>query len=414
MRRITSAHVGRSVAIAGLVGALVAGVVPAAHASEPAPAPAAETTETGDGAAQAASVSGDITVGHARNQATGDVLGLGYEQVIRFDGPDVIITEPVTRGGAELRRFPAYASSSWPDWRGAWSPFTGQTDLVWYVKHEASRIAVLGDDVYVSRLVQVDGVWGAMIRKYSTDGVVQSKRWISGAAVTALDGYEYGGREYLAVGLSEYGVRVLRADEFGLPGFRDVHTDWIGHRKTMYANHSDIVTAVRLGTDAAGRLVLISGRLTFGNHAIVATDLRAAEPEGAESSLLWQHNELGSPRSLLQYDERWEFPDLIASGPLGTDGRPLVAVSWPRTGRVSVVDAETGTEWLSRSASTGAHALRFFEGGDGTGYLLIVRDAAGGVESFEIGTRTDQGDWLTVREGAKTDLPAALAELAGS
>lgn len=240
MRRITTALIGRSAFIAGLVGALVAGVFPAtAHAS-------ASTAVAGVDAEQAAPAPRDITVGNARNRVTGDVLGLGYEQVIRFDGPDVIITEPAAKGGAELRRFPAGASSSWPEWDDDGIPFTGQNDLVWFVRHEASRIAVLGDDVYVSRLLKPNGVWGAEVAKYTTDGVQQT------------------------------------------------------------------------------------------------------------------------------------------------------------------------TRWDSRSASTGAHALRFLEGGDGTGYLLIVRDAANGVESFEIGTRSDQGDWVTVSQGSKADLPAALAGLEGS
>lgn len=355
------------------------------------------------------------TVGAARNQATGDVLGRGYEQVVRIEGSRVVIADPVTHGGAVLREFEAGLDRAWPTrdvGDGSRRPvFYGQESLADVVHHDASRIAVHDDRVYVSRL-RVDAKTGradgSQVLVYSAEGELLDERsFPDEIAVSALAVHEHDGQPYLAIGLSQHGVRVARADESGLPDFRAVHEDWTGRQIWYSAPRRDQVTVVELATDTAGRLLLIAGNITYNNPAVVATDLRVDEAGVWTTRFLWKNND----RGVLDYDRNWQFPDLIDVGALGSGGRQLVAIAWPWLGRVSFLDLATGTDWTWVDGPAGAHAVRFFEGRDGIGYVAIARDGANGTESYVIATANERNEWVTVREGAKDDLPAAIAEL---
>lgn len=355
------------------------------------------------------------TVGSARNHAVGDVLGRGYEQVVRIEGTRVVIAEPVTRGGAVLREFEAGLDRTWPTrdaGDGTRRPvFTGQESLADVVHHDASRIAVHDDRVYVSRLLvdaKTGRADGSKVEVYSVDGELLDERsFPDEIAVSALDVHEHDGQPYLAIGLSQHGVRVARADERGLPDFRAVHEDWTGRQIWYSAPRRDQVTVVELVTDADGRLLLIAGTITYDNPAVVATDLRVDEPGVWTTRFLWKNND----RGVFDYDLNWQFPDLIDVGALGSGGRQLVAIAWPWLGRVSFLDLATGADWTWVDGPAGAHAVRFFTGADGTGYVAIARDGAHQTESYVIATANERNEWATVREGAKDDLPQAMAEL---
>lgn len=398
---------------AGLVVALVGAVAPTGHA-EPG-ADRAEIDSVAEADVGAGRVTG-VTVGSARNQATGDVLGLGYEQVIRIEGSTVVVAEPTYRGGAVLRQFEARVNTTWLKWRTPLGydsqPYYGQYNLEDIVKHQASRIAVLGGDIFVSRLYEsryINGGprWDTIVEKYDVDGTLQTERIYEAHAITALDAYEFQGQGYLAMGLNKDGVRIAKADAPGLPDYRAVHEDWTGREFAFQGPKRDQVTVVKLGTDGTGRLMLIAGKITYGHPAIVATDLRAGTPGGGAGVYMWTNNE----RPFDAPDLNWQFPDLVDFGALDPSGRPAIAISWPSLGRVSFLDAASGADWTWVDRGVGAHAIRFFTDRDGKGFVAIARDSQNGSESYTISAASSRGELVTVREGRKDDLPKVLAEL---
>lgn len=405
-------YVMRSLLAAGLIVVSAGAAAPAVHAE-----PALDQAETDMVAeARAADRTVGATVGSARNQATGDVLGLGYEQVVRIEGSTVVVAEPAYLGGAVLRRFEAGLNTTWLKWRTPLGyderPYYGQQNLEDVVKHQASRIAVLGGDIFVSRLYEsryFNGGprWDTIVEKYNADGALQTGRIYEAHAITALDAYEFEGQGYLAMGLNRDGVRVAKADEPGLPDFRAVHEDWTGREFFFQGPKRDQVTVVKLGTDGAGRLMLIAGKITYGHPALVATDLRAGTPGGGAGAHMWTNNE----RPFANPDLNWQFPDLVDFGPLDPSGRPVVAISWPSLGRVSFLDAATGADWTWVDRGVGAHAIRFFTDRNGNALVAIARDSKNGSESYAISAANSRGEFVTLREGPKDDLPRVLAEL---
>lgn len=401
MRKVALSAMG-----AGLIVALIGAIAPAGHAEENAEAPPIETSADAD---LSAGRTTGVTIGSARNQATGDVLGLGYEQVIRIEGTAVVIAEPTYRGGARLQRFDAKLSQAWPNSLS----YYGQKNLEDVVRHAPSRIAVLGTDIYVSRLFEfkADGQsrWDSVVSKYRADGTFQTSREFQNHAITALDAYRLDGREYLAIGLNRHGVRVAYADRPNLPDFRAVHEDWTGWERGDYNQdfERDQATVVKLGVDHTGRLMLIAGKITYAHPAVVATDLRV----GVDGVWAGEHMWTNNLRSKTDYNRHWLFPDLVDFGSLDPSGRPVVAIAWPRIGRVSFLDAATGADWTWIDRGAGAHAIRFFTDRDGNGLIAIARDSHNGSESYVIGTASSRGEFVVLREGRKDDLPEVLAEL---
>jgi hypothetical protein len=420
MRRVGFTAIAGAVMIGALggVAASPAWAVTATHGDQ---AIATATLE-----AAAAQGSG-ITVGAAGNQATGDVLGLGYEQVVRIDGSAVVIAEPQTRGGAELRRFEAELDVAWP----RQDPADPQSRALYYgggnladvVKHEASRITVLGDRIFVSRLLTEGSApraaAGSEVAVYTADGVQKAVTNLDGdkaLAVTALDAYEHEGRQYLAVGLNTRGVQVLHVEHDDATGtdvlstFRRVGEQFNGRFGLAERDQS---TVVKLGTDGTGRLTLIAGQMTYEALAVIASDLHVEAGDEAPyaATTIWQNNY----RDYRAFGANWQYPDLVEFGRLGGVGAQspqLVAIAWPTLGRVSLLDAETGHDVTWRDGAA-AQVVRFFTGTNGTGYVAIARDASEGVGSFTIATVNGAGELMTVREGSNDELPTVIAELAG-
>lgn len=333
-------------------------------------------------------VSPEVTVPERPNQAVGDVLGLHYEQVVRINGSRVEIAEPLHRGGAVLRSFEAGTRNDWP-WASRPIPRPmyeyGGRVLAEVVGHEASRIAVLGDSIFVSNLLTAgDEPRGSVVRRYAPNGqLITERRFPNSTAVTALDGFAFGGRKYLAIGLNTGGVRVARADERGLPDFRELYSgEWT-------AKDRDQVTVVKLGADRSGRFLLTTGRYTRDSDAIVTADLRAERSDAGAGLTIWTAHPVGSTA-------RW--PDLIALGDFGADRTPMLAIAWPALGRVELLHAANGARWAS---SDGARpkVVRFYVTPKDDPRLAIRREgAAGRPDTATISGVDRTGDWYLVRE----------------
>jgi hypothetical protein len=342
-----------------------------------------------------------VTVPGSTNEAVGDVLGLGYEQVIRLNGSRLEIVAPAPRGGQVLESYEVGAKDAYPatHWQPGYAgkpAYYGLT-MLQNVKGSggASRLAVAGGAVYVSTILGGDysDAKGSVLRKYVVEKVggtnllkeEKSRVLPDNEAITALDAYVHKNREYVAVGLNVGGVRILRADEAG-PGMREVravHTDWTGRDGVR---ERDIVTAVGLGTDDQNRLILVAGKITFEHPAIVATDLRSGERErdttvGPDKTdilhhtYLWQNNwrEVDD----LWWNGKYEWPGLIEIGRVGPNKKSVVAISWPTRNRTSFLYPENGLGWNWTDGTSPTTAVRYFTDADGENRVFVRRAPAG-------------------------------------
>lgn len=118
----------------------------------------------------------NITVGQNRNEATGDVLGRGSEQLIRIENGKIVILENGRQGAAVLKTIDAGLNTEWPMERyGQGIPFPafpGGSVLKGDVKHAPSRLAVLGDRIYVSRLLMRTGGVQLVLGWVRRDGIL--------------------------------------------------------------------------------------------------------------------------------------------------------------------------------------------------------------------------------------------------
>ena len=266
------------------------------------------------------------------NEAAADVMGLGFDQVVRLNGSRVEVVAPPARGGDVLASFEASAGATWP---GCDLPFHGQ-DVLRVIGHDASRVAVVEGRIAVSvvrcsadlsTFPWSDGRGWSAIELYEPDGTFVTRRTFADrVAVTALDGITVDGISYLAVGLSTSGVRVVRADEPGLPDHHAVPADW--RRDVARRDDREIVVAVRFGMMDDGRAMLVSAAITFDGAAIVATDV-------LDGRLLWSDNHQTA-------EPLRDRPTSVAVGRFGLAGVPTVSVAWS-SGRLTLHDAGRGT-----------------------------------------------------------------------
>jgi hypothetical protein len=387
--RRTSAPIRLAAVVAGLAAALGLGAAAPATA-----APA--TAESAAAASAGASIAGGV------NQQVGDVLGRGYDQIVRFNGTKVEIAEPASRGGAVLSSFEAGARTSWTV--GVSNPFAdfyGRGDLIGVVGQQPSRLAVVGDAIYVSNLRisgnKIFGEWiepeaqmpshvGSIVRKYSADGRKLAEREFAGKhAVTALDAYEYQGSEYLAIGLNTDGVRIAHGAD--LTDFRELHTDWNGRGEVVWER--DQVTAVKLVEDA-GRLLLVAAKLTYEHPAIVTTDLRA-DVEGLHAGIMiWTYNDRG-------LFDAWHWADQLEFGAFGPNGETMIGIATPANSRVEFLYVANGKLWTLNDGGSPLTAIRSFNDLGGVTRVAIRR--ADGVTWLDAA-----GQWHPVEASAEHEL----------
>ncbi|MDR5701676.1 hypothetical protein [Agromyces aerolatus] len=308
-----------------------------------------------------------ITVPGLKNEVPADVLGLGYEQVVRLNESKVEVLDPVSRGSKVLRSFEAGAKSAWPTYGFGLPLFYGGTNMTTKVAHhQASRVAVAGRHIYVSNLLTKTTVdpWGktivtengSVLKRYTADGHFVDERYEAdpGFAITALDGFVWNDEEYLAIGYNKLGVRIVKPAVDGMPNDQQLLTHWSGPERGLAER--DQVIEVKFGTDVDGRLLLAVGAVTQELPALAMLDVGAGEEEeiGRE---IWTKN-------FRPHTAGWEWPEVIAFGKLGDEGRPHVAVGWPTLGTVSFMDATTGQEKGSLGGGV-VSVIRFFT--DATG-----------------------------------------------
>jgi hypothetical protein len=370
---------GQACAAVGVALALALGLaVPPAGAlpeGEPDAAPLVEATSEAEAEAEVASsaeadaeAEGEaappaalgVTVPGGATEVAADVLAWGYEQVVRLRGSRVEILDPVTRGSTLLGTFEVGASSAWPVasqllpaplFYGGWH----MSKTV--VGHSASRIAVIGGYIFVSNLktrpefpgstVHVPD--GSVVSKYRADGRLETQRVFEESyAVTELDGFEWNGWPYLAIGLNKGGVLVVKAWESGLPVHQALFTHWNRNPLDPPQDHKDQVTALKMATDAEGRFLLIAGFLTTDDHpALVGIDVNA-------NVELWRREDRRRGQN-----PRWDWPEVASAGPFGLSGRVTVAVGWPVRGELSFVDLASGQE-RGKLAGGVVSVARFF------------------------------------------------------
>jgi hypothetical protein len=294
------------------------------------------------------------------NEVAADVLGLGFEQVVRLNGSRVEVVAPESRGGGVLASFEAGADTTWP---GCDLPFHGQ-DVLRAVGHEASRVAVVGHRIAVS-LVRCspdptsDRRGSSTVELYEPNGTFVTRRtFADGVAVTTLDGVVVHGIAYLAVGLSASGVRVILADEPGLPDHHSLPADWRQH--VGRRDDREIVVAARFGAADGGRTVLVCAAITVDGTAIVVTDV-------LDGKLLWSDN-------IMVTEPLRDRPTSIAVGPFGRSGAPTVSVAWS-SGRLTLHDASRGTRpfQVAPQPENAVTAQSFVTGADGRRLLAVRR-----------------------------------------
>jgi hypothetical protein len=294
------------------------------------------------------------------NEVAADVLGLGFEQVVRLNGSRVEVVAPESRGGGVLASFEAGADTTWP---GCDLPFHGQ-DVLRAVGHEASRVAVVGHRIAVS-LVRCspdptsDRRGSSTVELYEPNGTFVTRRtFADGVAVTTLDGVVVHGIAYLAVGLSASGVRVVLADEPGLPDHHSLPADWRQH--VGRRDDREIVVAARFGAADGGRTVLVCAAITVDGTAIVVTDV-------LDGKLLWSDN-------IMVTEPLRDRPTSIAVGPFGRSGAPTVSVAWS-SGRLTLHDASRGTRpyQVAPQPENAVTAQSFVTGADGRRLLAVRR-----------------------------------------
>lgn len=314
------------------------------------------------------------TVPGGLNEAVGDVLGLGYEQITRLNGSRVEIADPVPLGGAVLRSFEAGASSTWPSETTGVARYPGELDLV-NAGHAPSRISTAGGTIYVSRLNTVDGrAVGSSVRAYrAEDGLlINERRFPDKEAVTSLDAYLHHGREYVAIGMNQNGMRVANAATPSMPDHR-----WLD------LESRDPVMVARLGADDGGRMLLVSSTLRQDGGLAVAWNVTSDEK-------LWTQR------------DGWAGPGhwakVVDFGQFGPGNRQQVAIGWSKSGRTSLHDAATGRDWGSLQTGP-ADVVRFYSNTTGEHRITIRANHA------LIGGTDAQGHWVAVAEGPRAELP---------
>jgi hypothetical protein len=330
-------------------------------------------------------------------EATGDVLGLGHEQIVRLRGSRVEVVAPEVRGGHLLSIFEAGTDITWP---GCDRPFIGQ-DVLSAVGHPASQVAVIGRRIAVSRIIRPDGPWSepansrpgcSVVELFEADGTLVTRRTFpDGVAVTALDGVTAGDTDYLAIGLGTTGTRIALAGQPGLPDHHIVPADW--RRRVAGRDDREIVLTLRFGTTSEGRTVLASGAITSDGTAVAVTDL-------VSGRLLWS--------DIHQADQPLrELPTSIELGRFGSKGTPSLSVAWS-SGRLTVHDAERGTRPFSSDGGRGnaVVAQRFVTATDGRCLLAARRQ----VDSVVL-SAAPRGELLALRTGLPDDLPSLIEDL---
>jgi len=387
VRSRRSGAIARMLAIAaGLVAIATVTVPMAPSAAEAVPAEAAEAagseaagSAVPDASATAAAsvpLDAGVTVPAGQNEVTADVLGRGYEQVIRLNENEVEIVEPETRGGEVIRSFDARAAADWPR-QGLGAVYYGGSNILEQLPgRSASRLAVAGRSIYVSNLrtrleKDIDGKTyvradGSVTTRYNVDGTVLNQRTEGREfAVTALDGFLWHGEEYLAIGLNYTGVKIVKGatgtadDPKGMLMVQQLLQHWTGpHRPGGEAQARDQITEVELGVDGDDRLIVVIGALTREMPAIVAH-------EAISGRELWTKN-------FRPHDHGWEWPEVIAFGELGADRRHVIGVGWPTLGRLTVMDPTTGAD-LGVLDGGRVSAMRFFTDASGEAALGFRR-----------------------------------------
>ncbi|WP_211368094.1 putative Ig domain-containing protein [Microbacterium rhizomatis] len=342
--------------------------------SEPAHSPAAEIP-TGAG----------ITIAPNSAAATGDVLGLGYEQVIQINGSNVEIREPQNRGGNVIRSFPALVRSElgWDRWG-----FATSLGSLGGMSLPTARLTVDGGSVYVAGVVLDKETCPEVLPcseapkmrvfRYGGDGaLLGSREFAFPNQVTSLSAQSVHGRTYLAVGLTRGGVRIL--DGKTLEDRTQLHTDWSRYDLVV---DMDVATMVGLGVlpgDGGGQLVSVAGRWTHDAWSVVASDALT----GAQ---LWTYNWHATLQDRV-------VPDLVSFGEYGPNGEVAVAIGWWKQNKVDILDAKTGAKLSSVAGDSKVTGLRFFTDVDGQKMLAIQRDGISEIGSIDAG-----GGWKSVTE----------------
>jgi hypothetical protein len=126
-------------------------------------------------------------------QVLGDVLGLGYDQIIRIAGSQLQIVEPDDRGGAILRAF--------------------------YVGSAASHLATIGTTIFVGSVYGPDSgsMVGSKVQRFTAAGeLINERAFPAKVAITSLDASVRDGREFLEIGFGQNGTRTVLADVIGI------------------------------------------------------------------------------------------------------------------------------------------------------------------------------------------------------
>lgn len=380
--------------------------VPAAGAAE-APADQAEAASTPASADAGPNFPADsgITAPSAKNQHAIDILGLGYEQIVRLNGSRVEIVEPVTRGSFVLRSFEAGASAAWPKSElGAPLFYGGNNMTTLLAGHSASRLAVAGSHIYVTtmrsqtvpdqlgkpRLVPA----GTVTTMFTVDGEVKNSRAEgSQFAVTALDAFVWKGEEYLAIGLNYSGVRIVKTSVPRMPDFRVFMTHYSGpdRAELFMTHHRDQITEVKLGTDG-DRLLVVIGVLTFSLPTLLGYDVIG---DGVSAREIWAENFRSST-------DPWQWPEVVSIGTFGPLGQPQAVVGWPTLGSVNFIDLATGDTWKSWGGGVVASA-RFFTSATGEPRVAIRRGSGHVFESYVLKVGAG-GDLAATASGGGSEL----------
>jgi hypothetical protein len=169
------------------------------------------------------------------------------------------------------------------------NPFFGRKNIN-RAKLPASHITVAPGDksIYVTEVhaksVGSAGMMlpeGTFVHRYSSDGGELASRQIADSdedttadyhAITAMDAVVYNGKKYVAVGLNQYGVRILDGDTLQL--VTTVYANWDGDGLWQ----GDTVSDVKLWTDDSGRLLVAAAKFTYNDNALNVANALTGEP----------------------------------------------------------------------------------------------------------------------------------------
>ncbi|MDR5698775.1 hypothetical protein [Agromyces aerolatus] len=392
VHRATIALLGGAALIAGLG-------VPSAGAAGIAP-----TASDVSAAGTLASLPDDagLTVPAKKNEATVDILGLGYEQIVRLTGSRVEIVDPVTRGSNVLRSFEVGAEATWPRTEDGALYYGGSNMIGMLAGHSASRVTATSKHIYVSNLrtktIHHQTGWkevladGAVITQYRPDGSKGLERAVAGDyAITALDAYEWNDREHLAFGLNLGGVRLADTTTHAMPDLvAPLLVHYSGKHRTGAGSflQRDQITEVKFGVDD-GRLLVVIGALTTELPALLAHDAITGKE-------VWKQNHR-------PWDQPFEWPEVISVGTFGPRGEMQAAVGWPTRATTSFIDLSDGETWRSWDGGVLAVA-RFFTNTEGDPRVAVRRGLGQTFETYVL--KADAGGELAAAAaGGGDDLP---------